>query len=344
MGIEAVKEITVSKILSEIEVKPSIEAEKLAERYGYLAYMVERYIRILGDDAENLLRAMEKPSILKPTVRCNQLRVNCRWLENRLRSLGFELRPLEWALGAYEVVRSPPTPSIGATHEYLKGYYYLHRDPSPLIAPLNMDLGPGLEVLDTCAAPGGKATYIAQLIEDRGLVVANDISLNRIRALVSNIARMGFRSIAVMRGDARRIHRILAKKFERILVDAPCSAEGYIMFDPSRKRKTGEKELAALVKREIEILASAIELLESGGILVYSTCSIAPEENEYVISKILRIYNKEIEIIDPRIDIWSRGIHGIWIKDLSPDVRKCIRTWPHKHHMGGSFVCILRKK
>jgi 16S rRNA C967 or C1407 C5-methylase (RsmB/RsmF family) len=116
------------------------------------------------------------------------------------------------------------------------------------------------------------------------------------------------------------------------------------MFDPSRKRKTGEKELAALVKREIEILASAIELLESGGILVYSTCSIAPEENEYVISKILRIYNKEIEIIDPRIDIWSRGIHGIWIKDLSTDVRKCIRTWPHKHHMGGSFVCIIRKK
>ncbi|MEM4971960.1 MAG: hypothetical protein QXE01_11995, partial [Sulfolobales archaeon] len=129
MGIEAIEEITISKILSEIEVKPSIEAEGLAERYGYLAYMVERYMRILGSETEDLLRAMEKPSILRPTVRCNNLRINCRWLENRLRSLGFELRPLEWAVGAYEVVRSPKSPSIGATHEYLKGYYYLHRDP-----------------------------------------------------------------------------------------------------------------------------------------------------------------------------------------------------------------------
>ncbi|MEM4970619.1 MAG: RsmB/NOP family class I SAM-dependent RNA methyltransferase, partial [Sulfolobales archaeon] len=252
--------------------------------------------------------------------------------------------PLEWAVGAYEVVRSPKSPSIGATHEYLKGYYYLHRDPSPLIPPLNMDLEPGLEVLDTCAAPGGKATYIAQLIQDQGLIIANDISLNRLRALISNIARMGFKNIAVMRGDARKIHRILAKKFERILVDAPCSAEGYIMIDPSRKRKTGVKELAALVKREIEILASAIELLKSGGILVYSTCSIAPEENEYVISKILEIYDEELEIVEPRINIWSRGINDIWIKDLNPDARKCIRTWPHKHYMGGSFACVIKKK
>lgn len=163
-----------------------------------------------------------------------------------------------------------------------------------MIPPLNMDLRPGLDALDTCAAPGGKATYIAQLIGDKGLVIANDISLNRIRALVSNIARMGFRSVVVTRIDARKIDRVITRRFERILVDAPCSTEGYIMIDPSRKRKTGLRELALLVRREIEILVSALKLLDSEGILVYSTCSIAPEENEYVVSRALESFGDAV--------------------------------------------------
>jgi len=338
------KPIAVSKILSDIEVRASIEAERLATKYSYQPYMVERYIRILGDEAKELLKAMEEPELLKPVIRCNNLRISCSFLEERLRSLGFGLKRLSWAREAFEVVRSPPSPSIGATHEFLKGYYYLHRDSSPLIPPLNMDLRPGLDALDTCAAPGGKATYIAQLIGDKGLVIANDISLNRIRALVSNIARMGFRSVVVTRIDARKIDRVITRRFERILVDAPCSAEGYIMIDPSRKRKTGLRELALLVRREIEILVSALKLLDSGGILVYSTCSIAPEENEYVVSRVLESFGDAVEIMEPIIANWSEGLHDIWIKDLDPRVGRCIRTWPHRHSMGGSFVCVMRKR
>lgn len=344
MAPESGRAVDPSKILEDIAVEPGPDAERLARRYGYQAYMVERYIRILGGEAEELLEAMEDPSILKHTVRCNNLRVGCGWLVERLEGLGFRLRPIPWAEGSYEVLEGPRTPSIGATHEYLKGYYYLHRDPSPLIPPLNMDLKPGLEVLDACAAPGGKATYMAQIMGDTGLIVANDISLNRIRALVSNIARMGFKSIAVIRGDARRIDRILGREFPRILVDAPCSAEGYIMIDPSRKWRTSQKDLAALVRREIEILYSALKLLGEGGIAVYSTCSIAPEEGEYVVSAVLDAYRGSVEVVEPRLNMWSRGLHDIWIKGISPEVRRCIRTWPHKHGMGGSFACVLRKR
>ncbi len=336
--------ISFSEILGEISVEPSRHAEMLAERYGYQGYMVERYIRILGDSTEDLLRAMEDPSILKPVARCNSLRIDCNRLEKRLRNLGFETKRLEWSREAIEIHRQPGSPALGATHEYLKGYYYLHRDAAPLAPPLNMDLRPGDSVLDACAAPGGKATYIAQLIGDEGLVVANDISLDRVRSLVSNIIRMGFRSIAVTRGDARRLGEILGRRFPKILVDAPCSAEGYIMIDPSRKRRTDQRSLAMLVKRQIEILASAIEILEPGGILVYSTCSIAPEENEYVVSKVLEIYGEEISIREPRISIWLRGIDHTWIKGISPEVRKCIRTWPHIHRIGGSFLCVMERR
>ncbi len=335
---------SISEILGDIYVEPGSDAKRLAERYGYLAYMVERYMRILGSSAEDLLRAMEDKKILKPVARCNSLRIDCNKLEERLRSIGFHTRRLEWSREAIEILEHPESPTPGSTHEYLKGYYYLHRDSSPLIPPLNMDLGPGDEVLDACAAPGGKATYIAQLIGDEGLVIANDISLDRIRSLISNIARMGFKSIAVVRNDARRIGKVLGKRFEKILVDAPCSAEGYIMIDPGRKRRTDQKGLAMLVKRQIEILASAIEILEPGGILVYSTCSIAPEENEYVLSRVLEIYGDEISIREPRISNWSRGLEDLWIKRISPEVRKCIRTWPHIHRTGGSFVCVIERR
>ncbi|MEM2204448.1 MAG: RsmB/NOP family class I SAM-dependent RNA methyltransferase [Sulfolobales archaeon] len=335
---------SLKEILEDIYVEPGEDARRLARRYGYLEYMVERYIRILGSSAEDLLEAIEDQSILKPVARCNNLRIDCKRLEERLRNLGFEVRRLEWSREAIEILRTPGSPTPGSTHEYLKGYYYLHRDSSPLIPPLNMDLGVGDSVLDTCAAPGGKTTYIAQLTGDKGLVVANDISLDRIRSLVSNIARMGFKSIAVTRGDARRIKEVVGRKFNRILVDAPCSAEGYIMIDPGRKRRTDQKSLAALVRRQIEILASAIEILEPGGILVYSTCSIAPEENEYVVSRVLDIYDDEIFLREPSLSIWSRGIEDLWIKRISPEVRRCIRTWPHIHKTGGSFTCVIGRR
>lgn len=336
--------IGLREILADISIDPSPTARDLARRYGYLPYMVERYIRILGDEVIDLLNAMENPSILRPVARCNSLRIECTELERRLRRLGFKTRRLEWAPEAIEIIDQPESPSIGATHEYLKGFYYLHRDYSPLIPPLAMRLGRGQRILDSCAAPGGKATYMAQLIGDDGTIIANDISINRLRSLVSNIMRMGFKSIIVTRIDARRIHKDLRMGFERILVDAPCSAEGYIMIDPDRKRRTDQRDLAQLVKREIEILVSSLELLEPGGLLAYSTCSIAPEENEYVVSRALRHYGEEFDIVDPGLSFWSRGIMDLWIGNIDPGVSRCIRTWPHKHGAGGSFVCIIRRR
>lgn len=234
-------------------------------------------------------------------------------------------------------------PGPGATHGFLKGYYYLHRDPAPLIPVVLLASKRGDELLDTCAAPGGKTTYAAQLMGDEGLVAAGDLSLNRLRDLVSNVLRLGLSSVVVRRWDARELDRVLERRFPKILVDAPCSAEGYIMIDPGRKRRTRERDLALLARRQIEILGSSLSALEPGGVLVYSVCSIAPEEGEYVVSKILDALGEEVEILDAP-GPWDRGVEIEWMEGISGEVVKCLRTWPRRHRMGGSFVCLLRRR
>jgi len=332
-------------VYNEIRItKISSDAYKLAKKYGYLPYMIERYLKLFGyDETIELLESFEKK--VKPVIRCNDLLVNCKWLINRLENLGFHLEYLPWSIHGYRLIRQPQRPSIGATHEYLKGYYYVHRDAAPLIpALLLVERGEKTEVLDGCAAPGGKATHIAQLMLGEGLVIANDLVLYRIKALIGHVLRMGFKNIIVTWSDLRKFPRLVNKKFKKVLLDVPCSAEGTIMLDPSRKRKTSQKDLARIVAREIELLEAGIELLDNNGLLVYTTCSIAPEENEYVVSKIIEKY-EDIELVEPskKLFEWSNGITSYKNIIEDEELRKCIRIYPHKHNMIGMTICLLKK-
>ncbi len=332
------------KIIKDIRVRSvSEEAISLARKYGYRVYMVERYIRLLGlEDTKRLLDAFEKP--LKPVIRCNDLRIDCDKLAFLLEDLGFRLEYIPWSIHGYRVVEEPPRPSIGATHEYLKGYYYVHRDAAPLVAALILEPSPEDKVLDGCAAPGGKATHLAQLMKGRGLVVANDIVLYRLRALVGHVLRMGLWNIVVTWSDLRKMPRITRKRYDKVLLDVPCSAEGAIMFDKKRKKKTTQLDLARIVAREIELLNAGLDLLKDNGILLYVTCSIAPEENEYVITRILEMRN-DVDVVEPprKLFNWSPGITRFHKLSFDDRVRKCIRIWPHIHNMMGMFMCLLSK-
>lgn len=335
---------SVDEILRDIRVEPSRTAKRLASKYGYLDYMVQRYIDMLGvNEAEKLLEVFEKP--LKPVVRCNDLLIDCNQLVRRLERLGFKLRWVEWSIHGYRVVREPGSPTIGSTHEYLKGYYYVHRDAASLIPGILL-VGDGYTgtVLDMCAAPGGKTTHIAQLLRGGGKIIANDLVLYRLKVLIGHIARMRFDNIHVLWSDARKLPVLLGEKYERILLDVPCSGEGTIMFDPGRKKRTTQKDLARIVRREIELLHSGIELLSPGGVLAYVTCSIAPEENEYVLTRVLE-ERSDVDVIEPptRFFEWDKWYMSIGRHDYYPDLEKCIRVWPHRHGMIGFTTCLLRK-
>jgi len=331
----------IKEILKDITIEPSLRAKELASRYGYRPYMIERYLNIMPEgEVIQLLEAFERR--LKPVIRCNDLRIDCSELVKALNRLGFELRLIEWSSIGYRVVKSPKSPTIGSTHEYLKGYYYVYRDAASLIPPIVLDPKPGDVVLDMCAAPGGKATHIAQLLRGSGVVVANDISRRRVIALINHTKRLGLTNVIVTNYDARKLPKVIKLRFRKVLLDAPCSAEGGIMFDPSRKVKTSIRDLAMIIEREISLLKAAIELLESGGVVVYTTCSIAPEENEYVITKVVESRD-DVKVVEPAINLWSRGIEEYHRLKFVSDVKRCIRVWPHKHGMEGFFICVLRK-
>jgi 16S rRNA C967 or C1407 C5-methylase (RsmB/RsmF family) len=170
------------------------------------------------------------------------------------------------------------------------------------------------DVLDACAAPGGKVTFIAQILHERGwLVFANDLVLYRLKALVGHVARMRLENVVVTWSDARKLKDRLKRRFKRVLLDAPCSGEGRIMVDPERRTRTSILDLAILVKREIELLYSLSDMLEPGGTLVYVTCSIAPEENEYVVSKVLSLRG-DLEVVEPPVRLfdYSKGLTSLF--------------------------------
>jgi NOL1/NOP2/sun family putative RNA methylase len=338
--------IELYEIYRDIYVKPTREASTIALEHGYLPYMIQRYLDILGEkETLELIKAFEKP--VKPVVRTNTLVIKDSELKSRLEKLGFKLEEIPWAQGSFWVTEKPNSPTLGATHEYLKGYYYVHRDASSLIPVLLLLHNYSGDVLDACAAPGGKATYMAQILREGegGIVYANDLVLYRLKALIGHAMRMRLNNIVVLWSDARALSIKLKRKFHRVLLDAPCSGEGRISVDPSRKHKTSILELAILVKREIELLASLVDLLEPGGILAYVTCSIAPEENEYVVNYITRA-RRDLIVIDPpmRLLNFSKGIVEYRNLKFNEDVEKCIRLWPHRHGLFGYTICLLARR
>ncbi|MEM2200923.1 MAG: RsmB/NOP family class I SAM-dependent RNA methyltransferase [Ignisphaera sp.] len=334
-----------SKIVHDIKVKKiSNEAISLAKKFGYLPYMVQRYIDILGyEETTKLLNTFEH-YIYRPVILCNNLKIDCNLLIKKLTAFGFELKPVYWHRYGYIATKVVKSPTLGSTHEFLKGFYYVYRDAASLLPVVALSPTPNSKVLDMCAAPGGKSVHILLAMMDRGLLVANDISKVRVKSLVVNLFRMGLKSYVVISEDATVLPKKINDKFNYILVDAPCSAEGAIMFDKSRKTKTSEEDLARLVLREIKLLLSAIVMAKPGAQIVYTTCSIAPEENEYVLTKVLDLVGDDVVNIEPlNIDVGDSGLRRFNDLEFNSKVVCCTRIWPHKHFMEGYFVCSLRK-
>ncbi len=319
-------------------VKPGPEAERLAAKYGYLPYMVERYFEIFGSRSETVrfLEACEKP--LRRSIRCNTLRIDCGSLRRRLEARGFSLKPIPWAPHGFWVLDGEAP--LGATPEYLLGYYYI-QGPASMLPAYSLSPSPSDLVVDMAAAPGGKTTQIAQLMGNRGAILAVDVSRPRIRALRANLGRMGVTNTVVVRMDARRLV-LLKDRFSRILLDAPCTGEGLIPLDPSRKTSKTLEDLRRASELQAELLWTAAEIAVPGGVIVYATCSIAPEENEYVVARVLE-RRSDLEIIDAGIPVGLPGLseyRGMVFEEAD----KCRRLYPHIHGTEGFFLCRLVKR
>ncbi len=187
--------------------------------------------------------------------------------------------------------------NIGSSIEYLNGYYYI-QDPTSLIAVKQLNPKESEIILDCCAAPGGKTTFMAQEMKNKGVIIAMDINKQKVRSLRSNIERMGVKNTIIIRGDVLKSKEYFPIKFDKILIDAPCTGIGVVRKDKKRAETLTEKEVKYFSEKQKKIIDAVTPLIKKKGVLVYSTCSILPEENEeqvkHILSKGFKLKEKKL--------------------------------------------------
>ncbi|MEM1605443.1 MAG: RsmB/NOP family class I SAM-dependent RNA methyltransferase [Fervidicoccaceae archaeon] len=323
--------------------KPSAYALELARKYGYLPYMIERYMHIFGSREEliEFLEAVEKG--LPRYIRCNTLAIkNCMDLAERLREVDIIVKPVPWLPHAFRVENnSSAAGRLGSTLEYLLGYYYIQGLGSMAVS-IALNPKPGEAVADLAAAPGGKTTHIAQLMNNDGIILSVEKNPVRAMSLSANIQRMRVKIAAVLVKDILELP--IKEKFDKVLLDAPCTGEGLLPIKKERKTSKDLGDIARMHELQVKLLEKSLQFVKPGGVLVYSTCSIAPEENEFVIDKVLSSRSDvELEKITG-IMVGSPGLTEFMGYRLRDGLANCLRLYPHKNGSEGFFMCRLRRR
>jgi tRNA (cytosine40_48-C5)-methyltransferase len=269
---------------------------------------------------------------VRQAIRLNQTHIKGKNLSERLRNIGLQLEKVPFLDAGYWIVKSKV--SAGATAEYLLGYYSMQEAAAQIPATLFTNVK-AKSVLDACAAPGGKTVQLANLMGNTGTIVALDVNWQRLTALANHLERCHISNAVVYEMDARQAST-LNLKFDRVLLDVPCS--GNFASDPEwfRRRSLQDVERNAAVQREI--LTEAVKCLADNGEIVYSTCSLEPEEDELNIDWAIRNLGLRTEEVD------AAGINGlteVFGRKLDPRVSRCRRLWPGDTQ--GFFACKLKR-
>jgi NOL1/NOP2/sun family putative RNA methylase len=286
-------------------------------------FFLSRYQEIGGSIA---------PAAPRNSIRVNTSKVSAAELCRRLSKKGVSFEKIPFCNEGFYYKSMF---SLGSTPEYLMGYYYI-QEPASMLPALVLSPSANDFVLDMCAAPGSKTTQISAMMENLGRIIAVEKDKNRCDALMNNIERMGCRNAAVLNCDALLLRS--NEKFDKILLDAPCSgnyAADYRWFE--KRNLSGIKSNA---KHQISLIEKASSLLKKGGVLVYSTCSLEPEEDEAIINHAIKLGLKP-EHID--IGIGEPGAAAFQGKAFNNGVALSRRLWPEKTLTQGFFIAKMRK-
>ncbi|KAJ3597847.1 hypothetical protein NHX12_001363 [Muraenolepis orangiensis] len=313
----------------------------LCTYYSYNDFLMEQLMDIFP--VSELIDFLEANEIQRPvTIRTNTLKTRRRDLAQALINRGVNLDPLgKWSkVGLIIFDSSVP---IGATPEYLAGHYML-QGASSLLPVMALSPQEGECVLDMSSAPGGKTTYIAQLMRNTGIIVANDANLERLKSVVGNIHRLGVTNAVICNYDGRQFPKVMGG-FDRVLLDAPCSGTGVIAKDPVVKTSKDEADILRSAHLQKELLLSAIDSVNAdsatGGYLIYCTCSIMVEENEWVVDYALK--KRNVKLVPAGLDFGTEGFTRFKERRFHPSLRLTRRFYPHSHNMDGFYVAKFKK-
>ncbi|NWT77715.1 NOP2 methyltransferase, partial [Lanius ludovicianus] len=313
----------------------------MAAYYSYSDFLLTKLMDIFPlPELINFLEANEVPRPV--TIRTNTLKTRRRDLAQALINRGVNLDPLgKWSKTGLVIYDS--TVPIGATPEYLAGHYML-QGASSLLPVMALAPQENERILDMCCAPGGKTSYIAQLMKNTGMILANDSSAERLRSVVGNLHRLGVTNAVVSNCDGRQFPKVLGG-FDRVLLDAPCSGTGVISKDPAVKTNKDEKDILRCAHLQKELILSAIDSVnaasETGGYIVYCTCSIMVEENEWVVDYALK--KRNVRLVATGLDFGKEGFTRFKDRRFHPSLKSTRRFYPHTHNMDGFFIAKLKK-
>jgi 25S rRNA (cytosine2870-C5)-methyltransferase len=315
-------------------------SKDLSEYYGYINELSDFLLDLFSpSECVEYMDASDRPRPM--VIRTNTIKSTRKDLMEALSKRGSTLEAVEWSKVAIKVTES--SVPIGATPEYLAGYYMLQSaaslNPVMALAPQ-----PGERILDMASAPGGKTSYIAQLMKNSGTIIANDLKPQRQKATVANLHRMGVKNAIVCCYDGRKIPKIM-KGFDRVLLDAPCSGLGVISRDQTVKLQRTFKDIQRIAHLQKELLCAAIDAVDptskTGGIVVYSTCSISSEENEQVVNYILQ--KRFVRLVETGLEVGKPGLTRHKERRFHPSLALTRRFYPHVHNMDGFYVAKLQK-
>ncbi|MEW5871771.1 MAG: RsmB/NOP family class I SAM-dependent RNA methyltransferase [Chloroflexota bacterium] len=298
---------------------------------------LENMQSLLGDAYPAFLASYNDPPITG--LRANTLKITPQALAERL---PFTLERLPWSPAGFRLSERQAVPGKHPYHA--AGLYYL-QEPSAMAVAEALAPQPGERVLDLCAAPGGKSTHLAALMENQGLLVANEIHPQRVWELAENLERWGASNVAIANESPARLAQSFDAFFDRVLVDAPCSGEGMFRKSQTARQEWTPELVQRCAIRQKAILEDALSMVRPGGWLVYATCTFNPDENERVIASLLEA-NPQFELVAIPPFPGSQPGKTEWLAADSPpaQVGGCLRLWPH-HCMGeGHFLALLRRQ
>ena len=320
--------MNLSLVLSMPEQIPKSEELVFKEKF------IERYSKLT--DFEEFKKY--SLSFLRRSIRVNTLKISVNEIKKRM-SRDFELTPVPWCKQGFWIDHVKGRRAIGNTIEHALGYIYV-QEAASMIPPIVLDPKPGEIVLDMCAAPGSKSSQIAALMKNKGILVANDIKGDRIASLGINVQRMGISNILITQMSGERFK---GSEFDKILVDAPCSGTGTIRKSLKTLNLWNPNTIKRIAGLQRKLIDTAFNCLKKGGTLVYSTCSLEPEEDEGVVNYLINKY-KNAKLQDIELNI-KRSPAVLRFEDdiYSKEIKKCLRIWPQDNDTEGFFVAKIRK-
>ena len=301
------------------------EVKFLSIRYSHPKWLVKRLLELLGrGETEACLAADNTAAPL--TVQVNPLKTTQEKLTAELEALGVRVTPHVWVPGCLEL---SGTGDLTALEPFRVGHF-LVQDGAAALAARAAAVTPGQRVLDVCAAPGGKSFGAAFAMEDRGEILACDLHENKLKRIQDGAQRLGLTSIRTAAADGREFRPEWEAAFDTVLVDAPCSGLGIIRKKPDTRYKKAD-DLFTLPVVQQAILDNACRYVKPGGVLVYSTCTILPEENQQVTDAFLAQHRD-----------FSR--EDLPLPDQAGQADGQVTLWPHRHDTDGFYICRMRRQ